>query len=309
MSRAIPVNKKSFYAGGNAVEIAMPPLDQVPPIQTAQDPWSQQQAPQEQQQNQAFGIPDELPQEVVQEMQSQEESDEQVESPQKDTQEVLQSTRMATKSKEENFKAIREGKERAERERDLLLSKLLEMQQSAQPKQQVEPVEEVDSDFNFNVNDDDLIEGKHAKQLVAEIKKLKTEMRKSQSQSYQTSIEARIQAEFPDFAKVVSVDNVNILNEEMPELAATLRDTKDKYTQAAAAYKAIKRMGIYKDESEFMRDKQKAIDNSKKPRPLTSVNPQQGDSPLSKANAFANGLTPELQEQLRKEMYAARKAH
>ena len=49
-------------------------------------------------------------------------------------------------------------------------------------------------------------------------------------------------------------------------------------------------------------DKAKAVINAQKPRPLTSISPQQGDSPLSKANAFANGLTPELQAQLLKEM-------
>ena len=37
------------------------------------------------------------------------------------------------------------------------------------------------------------------------------------------------------------------------------------------------------------------------------MSPQQGDSPLSRANAFANGLTPELRVQLIKEMEEARK--
>jgi hypothetical protein len=35
---------------------------------------------------------------------------------------------------------------------------------------------------------------------------------------------------------------------------------------------------------------------------MASISPQQGDSPLTKANAFANGeLTPELKAQLWKE--------
>lgn len=36
------------------------------------------------------------------------------------------------------------------------------------------------------------------------------------------------------------------------------------------------------------------------------LSPQQGDSPLSKANAFANGLTEDLKKQLQKEMFEAR---
>ncbi len=49
--------------------------------------------------------------------------------------------------------------------------------------------------------------------------------------------------------------------------------------------------------------------NASKPKPLASVNPQQGDSPLSRANAFANGLTEELKDQLRKEMSESRRGY
>jgi hypothetical protein len=56
-----------------------------------------------------------------------------------------------------------------------------------------------------------------------------------------------------------------------------------------------------------MADRAAAQKNASKPKPLASVSPQQGDSPLSRANAFANGLTPELQKQLRQEMEEARK--
>jgi len=47
--------------------------------------------------------------------------------------------------------------------------------------------------------------------------------------------------------------------------------------------------------------------NTAKPRPLTSVSPQSGESPLSRANAFAEGLTPELKKNLFKEMQEAKK--
>jgi hypothetical protein len=48
--------------------------------------------------------------------------------------------------------------------------------------------------------------------------------------------------------------------------------------------------------------------NASKPKPLASVSPQQADSPLSKANAFANmPLSKEVKNQLHKEMIAAMK--
>ena len=40
---------------------------------------------------------------------------------------------------------------------------------------------------------------------------------------------------------------------------------------------------------------------------MVSINPTQGESALAKANAFANGLTPELKDQLYREMQAARR--
>ena len=103
-------------------------------------------------------------------------------------------------------------------------------------------------------------------------------------------------------------ENVEILRERFPEIAQTLSDTPDIYNKAAAAYSVIKNFGIHKDTAPYENDRAKAVANLQKPRPLTSVSPQQGDSPLSRANAFANGMTDELKEQLRKEMYTARKS-
>jgi hypothetical protein len=316
-------HKDSFYVTGKARNIEMPPLGyQLPEEGSQPKPIIEQQVPS--QVNQAFSVPDQLDPEIYQEMDNDNEVQDEVEQAevlheeqQEDVEEVEQPepvakvARAPVKKQEENFKAIREAKERAERERDLLLSKLVEMQAQQQPKQKIqeEIIEQPEEDFDFTMNDDDLLEGKHAKRLVAELKKMKSEMKSYKTATYNNSVESKIKNNFPDFESVVSQENVAILNEEFPELAASLRDTSDIYNKAAAAYSVIKRMGIYKEQDSFMKEKQIAIANSKKPRPLASVSPQQGDSPLSKANAFANGLTPELKEQMRREMNQARKGH
>ena len=49
-------------------------------------------------------------------------------------------------------------------------------------------------------------------------------------------------------------------------------------------------------------DKEKVKTNIYKPHPAASLSPQPGDNPLTRANAFADGLTDQLKEQLRKEM-------
>lgn len=297
------LNKKSFYGGsetGQTPDIAMPNYDEQTPIaQSAPDPWSQQQ----EQQSSSFGqVPEELPQEVEQEM------EEQV------PKESSSSYTAPTKEDHPNFKSIRDAKERAERERDALMSQMLEMQsklqeiQKSQQQSQAYQHEQQDVDIDFDIDSESLVEGKHVKKVAAKIKAIEQQMKKYQAQTEEVAIEAKIKAQFPDFEKVVSRENVELLNKQYPEIAQSLRDTPDIYNKAAAAYTVIKNFGLYKDAAPYENDRLKALNNAQKPRPLASVSPTQGDSPLSKANAFANGMTDELKEQLRKEMFAARRA-
>ena len=310
---AIPkaINKKSYYGSEGSGDIAMPPLDQTPPIsQAAPDPWNNQQS--QSAQNNPFGaVPDELPQEVAQEMQSEQE-------PEEATQEVVQTQEVEVEeqqpskpSPKDSFRAVREAKERAERERDAMLSQMLQMQQQMQmiqQQQQPQQQEQPQEDYDIDIESDALAEGKHLKKLMANQKAMQQQLKRYQMQSEEVAVEARIRSQYPDFEKVVSKENVEILNEQFPEIAKTLRDTPDMFNKAAAAYTVIKNFGIHKDTPKFEADRAKAVSNAQKPRPLASVNPTQGDSPLSKANAFANGMTDELKEQLRREMYQARKA-
>ena len=307
-----PLNRKGYYGSEGAGDIAMPPLDQTPPIsQAAPDPWEAQKT--QSAQNNPFGaVPDELPQEVAQEMQSEHE-------PEETTQEVVENQEVEEQpeqqpskpSPKDSFRAVREAKERAERERDAILSQMLQMQQQMQlqqqqyqPKQQEEPVE----DYDIDIDSDALAEGKHLKKLMAKQKAMEQQLKRYQMQSEEVAIETKIRSEFPDFDKVVSKENVDILIQQFPQIAETLRNTPNMYNKAATAYTVIKNFGIHKDTPKFEADRAKAVSNAQKPRPLASVNPTQGDSPLSKANAFANGMTDELKEQLRREMYAARKS-
>lgn len=294
--------KKNFYKDGvGSGEIAMPPLDEKPPVLDATE-WSGNN--QQQVQQQEIQEPEEvaLEQDEVEEIEQglQEIEDGEVE-------EVQPVPQFKNKSQENNFKALRERAEKAEREREELMKYVLEAKRAEHPQQkQVQQEPEIEEDFDFSVDDDALIEGKQAKRLAAELKKMKQQMKAFQSQSQESVIETKIKNAYPDFDEVVSKANVQRLNDEYPEIAATLRDTKDLYSKATAAYKIMRKFGIYEDRR-FEEDKVKAIKNATKPRPLTSVNPQQGDSPLSKANAFANGMSKDLQAQLLKEMAAARR--
>lgn len=206
--------------------------------------------------------------------------------------------------RELNFRAIREKARQVERERDEAVKLLKEYTAKAQAAQPQAP-EEIDT---FGMNPDDLVEGKHLSKVAREIKALKQQLEASQKQSYMSNTEARLKAQFPDLDKVLTPDNIETFRYAYPELASTVDSTQDIYTKAVSAYTMIKKFGVYQEPG-ISPEKEIARKNASKPRPLTSVAPQQGDSPISRANAFANGLTKELQDQLFKEMSNARKGY
>lgn len=110
-----------------------------------------------------------------------------------------------------------------------------------------------------------------------------------------------IENEMQDYEQVVTPENVERLRQTNPRLAASLGDVKDPYAQGALAYSYIKSNGIYK-ESGGAQNRQRAMDNSRKPLPVTAAKPSNA---LESANAYANGLTPEVKNKLYAEMQAA----
>jgi len=202
-----------------------------------------------------------------------------------------------------HFKAVRDLKERAERERDEAIKRAQDLEARYATPRNDQPSEQ---DTDFTIGNDELAEGKHLKAVVNEVNKLKSQLKQYQSQSSSSLIEARLKMEYPDIEKVVSKENIEILSMQYPDIADTINSSPDLYKKAVSAYTLIKRLGI-QPEDNYQEDRARAQVNAAKPRPLTSVSPQQGDSPLSHANAFANGLTDELKSQLLKEMMNARR--
>jgi hypothetical protein len=213
--------------------------------------------------------------------------------------EQVEEQKPAKPTPSESFKQLREQREKAERERDEALRLL---QQYQQPKQ----VEQQPEDDDLNIGESDLAEGRHITKVGRKIKKLEDQVKRYQEEASLSALQLRIQSQFPDFESVVNNETVNALKEQHPEVALAIQSTPDMYNKAASAYKLIKKLGIVQDES-FNQEKQIIRQNAAKPRPAASLNTQHGNSPLSQANAFANGLTDDLKAKLHKEMIDAMK--
>jgi len=215
-------------------------------------------------------------------------------------------TRASASSKEENLRILRERSERAERERDQLLRQLEQLNSSSSGAKEATRQEIKSSLEDLNFDPDDLADGKQLQVLANELRALKRQLQDSQQQTQLTTTELRLKRDFPDFEEVVSYENQVKLREMDPDLAESIIQNKDPYKQHALAYRMIKNLGIHKPDH-YKKERAIAQTNASKPRPATSISPQEGDSPLSRANAFANGLTPELKAQLRREMEEAKR--
>jgi hypothetical protein len=198
------------------------------------------------------------------------------------------------KTPSQSFQELKKSKLRAEQERDEAIARLRALEQSQESE-----------DFTVDIGENEFAEGKHLSRVQKEINALKKQLRTYQQRTVEMTAEARLKSQFPDFDKVVTQENIQLLNESEPELAATLATAPDLYTKSVSAYKMIKKLNIT-NADEFENERQRALKNSTKPRPSVSISPHHSDSPLTRANAFAQGLTPEVQKQLLKEMNESR---
>lgn len=204
-----------------------------------------------------------------------------------------------------NYRAIRTKAERLERERDEAIRRLQEIESSTySTKAPVETPHQTEDEVR--VGDDDLVEGKHLTKFGRKVKELENKLRQYEQQSTMATTEVRLKSQYPDFDKIVSKDNIDMLKDAYPELYSTIYTSNDLYNKAVSAYTLIKKLGIHREDTHIA-EKALVQKNAAKPRPLASVAPQQGDTPLSKANAFANGLTEDLKAQLLKEMQDIRR--
>lgn len=197
----------------------------------------------------------------------------------------------------ESFKIVRERAQKAERERDEMARRLQQLEASH--------THEPEEDLEFSLGADELAEGKHLTKVDKKIKKMQQELQQYKALAEQNSIEVQLKRKHADFDEVVSAANIEKLREEEPEIFDTITASNDLYKKGLTAYKMIKKLGIG-ERDEYRAEREVAEKNLAKPRPLVSGASQRGNTPLSQANAFANGLTKELKEQLWKEMQDAK---
>jgi len=226
--------------------------------------------------------------------------------------ETQQATAQATESTEHND-VSQEAQQAEQRKRNDAEYNWAEMRRKMQEKDQ--QIDELKKQFSEISNrtptseeEDELAKLAEDDILtVAQAKKLAQKMARNVAEDVikkreAATVEERIQLKFPDYAEIVSKENIELLKQTEPELAQSLYHMPDPYQQAIAAYKLLKRIAK-KDEAPSLQ-KRKAEENSQKPLSVNAVTKQ---SAIGNAHLFENGLTKELKTQLWKEMQEAMK--
>lgn len=208
-----------------------------------------------------------------------------------------------------NWRAMREKVEQLQRESEKERTKREEYEQLLYQnlvqgnKQEQEP----EIDEFADIQPDDWMTKEQSQKLAEKLAEKKAQeivnkaLEDERKRRADEELPNRLTQQYSDFNAVVTDENVKQLKELEPEVAQALGLIGDKYAQAVAAYKYIKKFvpGAEKV-SEY---KTKVKENSSKPGTLNSQS-----SAISKAHNFERGLTPELKKQLYKEMQQASKS-
>lgn len=155
------------------------------------------------------------------------------------------------------------------------------------------------------LGDEDIVTKKQAMKLASRM--AESIAQKVIKEREASTVDERLQLKYPDFAQVVTKENIDFLKENEPELAESLSYYPDPFKQGVAVYKLLKKAGVTEGEvvsKPSTQEKEKAIKNSQKP---VSVNAVTKQSAIGNAHMFENGLTPELKASLLKEMREAAK--
>jgi hypothetical protein len=170
-----------------------------------------------------------------------------------------------------NFRLIRERQEEAER-RAYQLQKELEEERRKQKmaQEQLDPLE-----------DDDFTTGKHHKKTLEELNQLKAQLEYMQ-------IQQNLRTRYPDFDSVVTEKNLEEYAKRKPMKWAQIADDPNVFRKQALAYEELKEMGIINGDP-YRSEKAAIKNNNAKPRSAATISAPASESPLSQANAYANG--------------------
>ena len=201
-------------------------------------------------------------------------------------------------AQEKNWRELNRAKRELEKKariQDELIERLMQQQKPSQSIQQPE-IDELDS-----ISDDDhLMKGQSKKLVKKEVAPLQKRIddleAKLQQQTQVNQIE-NLQRKYPDFDDIVNPDTLAIFEEQEPELAQAIVDTKDPSRKWIQTYKYIKALNISEQvpKARRVREIDKKLESNKK----TVQSPQAFDKrPMAQAFKLTESEKSRLYEEM-----------
>jgi hypothetical protein len=209
-------------------------------------------------------------------------------------------------AKEQNFRAMRERAEAAERARLDAEKRANELEQILRSNMynQNQPSQKIQiEDDDIGISDDSFIEGKDYKKHYRALKKQNDENKKKLDEMhyrYEVSLaEIKAKAKYNDFDTVVNEENLLRLQKSKPAVYKSIMSNPDISDRCDAAYDFLKYgMG---SQDVYAQENRKIEENKVKPRSAASSDAQTADTPLARLGDYDRRvLTKEQRDEIMK---------
>jgi len=163
---------------------------------------------------------------------------------------------------------------------------------------------------DIGIAPDAFVERNHVERIVeARLREQEERYRKEIEVRRNQEAERSLNAQYKDLYSVLSPENLRRLEQEEPEIAASIAANPDVYSAKVAAYKQIKKLGIEEENYNERRVSERLAQNTQRPKSPANLAPRQGSQALTNATSrmpgYEDSITEDMAARYRKEMEEA----
>jgi len=218
------------------------------------------------------------------------------------TQQLEQQRRYTEEQQQRNFLALRQQQEQHAREFDLMRRENEELRRNMQRQEAPKDELGVAKDAYAEIGH---VENIESRALAAQEERYRQAMEKQRA----IDSERLFAKTYTDWKEVLSTENLRKLEEQEPEIAATIASNTDNYSAKVAAYKMIQKLGLVEENYNAKRVNERLAQNATRPKAPQTVSSRQGSPALgalaSAQPGFAETISDDVAAFHRKQMEEA----
>lgn len=192
--------------------------------------------------------------------------------------------------KEYNMRVLRERAESERKAREAAEKRIKELE--SQQGNYSAPQSTQSQDFSLGIDDNEVAEIKHVKQLLeAERKRNDERIQQLQRQAELDKADAILKSKYADFEQVFNKENMETLKMVQPSLYNSVISNRDPYSLGDAGYQIIKNFGLV--DSPITQEAPRSAAPKPKNISAASMGPQTVDTPLARTGDYDRRILTE----------------